>query len=82
MEDRSINWRHDTAQKKARTANRTFAIGGVSYSADSFVVAESSILRINICADKPAHRKSANHYASFFGDTANSKLTARNKREQ
>jgi len=42
------------------TANSTFAIGGVSCSTDSFVVAESSVLRMNICADKPAHRKSAN----------------------
>jgi len=44
-------------------ANSTFAIGGVSFSADSFVVTESSVLRINICAEKPAHRKSANRYA-------------------
>lgn len=43
---------------KSRTANITFAIGGVSYSADSLVVAESFVLRINICAEKPAHRKS------------------------
>ena len=40
-------------------ANSTFAIGGVSCSADSFVVAESFVLRINICGKKPAHRKSA-----------------------
>ena len=39
--------------------NSTFAIGGVSCSADSFVVAESAALRMNICAKKPAHRKSA-----------------------
>ena len=39
--------------------NSTFAIGGVSCSLDSFVVAESFVLRINICAEKPAHRKSA-----------------------
>jgi hypothetical protein len=44
---------------KSTTANRTFAISGVSLSVDSFVVAESSVLRINICAEKPAHRKSA-----------------------
>ena len=40
--------------------NSTFAIGGVSCSADSFVVAESFVLRINICGKNPAHRKSAN----------------------
>jgi hypothetical protein len=41
-------------------ANSTFAIGGVSCSADTFVVTESFVLRINICGKKPAHRKSAN----------------------
>jgi hypothetical protein len=39
--------------------NSTFAIGGVSCSADTFVVAESSVLRINISGKNPAHRKSA-----------------------
>jgi hypothetical protein len=39
--------------------NSTFAIGGISCSADSFVVAESLVLRINICGKNPAHRKSA-----------------------
>jgi len=49
-------------QTERRAAgNSTFAIGGVSCSADSFVVTESSSLRMNICAEKPAHRKSANH---------------------
>jgi len=41
-------------------ANSTFAIGGVSCSADSLVVAESFVLRMNIFGKKPAHRKSAN----------------------
>jgi hypothetical protein len=49
-----------TDTEEARTANSTFAIGGVSFTADSFVVAESSVLRMIICAEKPAHRKSAN----------------------
>ena len=39
--------------------NITFVIGGVSFSADSLVVAESFVLRINISGKKPAHRKSA-----------------------
>jgi hypothetical protein len=47
---------------KKTAYNSTFAIGGVSCPADSFVVAESFVLRINICAEKPAHRKSANRY--------------------
>jgi hypothetical protein len=56
--------RHCFVDREARTANSTFAIGGVSCSADGFVVAESSVLRINICAKNPAHRKSANRYAA------------------
>ena len=54
-----------TDEEKQRTANSSFAIGGVSCSADSFVVTASLFLRINICADKPAHRKSANRYVQF-----------------
>jgi len=49
-----------TLTKNLPAANSTFAIGGVSFSADSFMVKGSSVLRINICAEKPAHRKSAN----------------------
>ena len=47
-------------RKESRTANSTFAIGGVSFSADSFVVAESFVLRIKFSGKNPAHRKSAN----------------------
>ncbi len=42
--------------------NSTLATCGVSYPLDSFVVAESSVLRSNICAEKPAHRQSAKRY--------------------
>jgi len=40
-----------------RTAayNSTLAIGGVSSPLDSFVVAESLVLRTNFCADKPLY---------------------------
>ena len=48
------------------TANSTLAIGGVSSQLDSFVVAESSVLRINPDsnrdAEKPAHRQAAKRY--------------------
>jgi len=47
---------------KNTTANKGFAIAGVPYSADSFVVTESSVLRMNICAEKPALRHAANRY--------------------
>ena len=39
--------------------NSTLAIGGVSSPLDSFVVTESFVHRMNIGAEKPAHRKSA-----------------------
>ena len=42
--------------------NSTFAIGGVSFSADSLVVAESFVLRIKFSGKNPAHRNSANRY--------------------
>jgi hypothetical protein len=45
--------------------NSTFAIGGVSCSADSLVVAESSVLRIKFSGKNPVHRKSANRYAAW-----------------
>jgi hypothetical protein len=44
---------------KTPAPNSTFAIGGFSCSEESFVVKESFVLRMNISAEKPAHRKSA-----------------------
>jgi hypothetical protein len=41
-------------------ANSTFAIGGVSCSVDSLVVAESFVLRIKFSGKNPAHGKSTN----------------------
>ncbi|MEI8203727.1 MAG: hypothetical protein WCH34_11975 [Bacteroidota bacterium] len=32
----------------------------VQFSADTFVVNQTLVHRINICAEKPTHRKSAN----------------------
>jgi len=42
------------------------AIGGVSSALDSFLVTESSVLRTNFCAEKPAHRQSADRYRSPY----------------
>lgn len=47
------------ANKEMPAANSTLAIGGVSSPLDSFVVAESSILRTKFCGVKPTHRQSA-----------------------
>jgi hypothetical protein len=44
--------------------NSTLAIGGVPSPLDSFEVAESSVLRTNFCAEKPAHRQSSKRYAA------------------
>jgi len=51
-----------TMNRKTRNTayNSTLAIGGVSSPLDSFVLAESSVLRTNFFAEKPAHRQSAN----------------------
>jgi hypothetical protein len=47
---------------ESTATNSTLAIGGVPSPLDSFVVAESSVLRTNFCAEKPAHRQSAKRY--------------------
>ena len=55
--------------------NSTLAIGGVSSPLDSFVVAESSFLRTNFCAKKPAHRQSAKRWWQCYDDNSNIKHT-------
>jgi hypothetical protein len=61
-----------TTDRRRAAYNSTFAIGGVSCSADSFVVAESSVLRTGICGENPAHRKSAKRYVQLYdNDTEN-----------
>jgi hypothetical protein len=52
------NWTR-SKEVEAAAYNSTLAIGGVSSPLDSFVVAESFVLRINICGKSPAHRQSA-----------------------
>ena len=59
--------------KRTTPYNSTLAIGGVSSPLDSFVAAESSVLRINFCAKKPAHRKSEKRYQQPYDDSANIK---------
>jgi len=48
--------------ERITAANSTLAIGGVPSPLDSFVVEESSVLRTNFCAEKPAHRQTAKRY--------------------
>ena len=54
-----VNSKHD---RRTPTGNSTLAIGGVPSPLDSFVVVESSVLRNNFCAEKPAHRQSAKRW--------------------
>jgi len=60
-------------QNMDRTAapNSTFAIDGVSFSAGNFVVAESTVFRINICGKIPAFAKRP----TFMLDTKKTLLT-------
>jgi len=51
-----------TLTERKPAYNSTLAIGGVPSPLDSFVVAESSVLRTNFSAEKPAHRQSAKRY--------------------
>lgn len=51
--------------KEARTVYSTYPKGGVSCSADGFVVAESSVLRMKLSAKNPALRVAAKRYALF-----------------
>ena len=72
--------RHEYERREAHADNSTFTIGGVSYSADSFVVTKNSVLNINICAEKSAYLKSAQRYRYFYGDSATSNCPALIKR--
>jgi hypothetical protein len=47
-------------------ANSTYTQGWDSCLADTFVQAESSVLRTNFCAKKPALRVAAKRYAACY----------------
>lgn len=53
------------AATNSPASKKAFAIGGVSSSKDSFVVTDSSVLRMNICGKKPAHRQAAKRCGTF-----------------
>jgi hypothetical protein len=50
---------------EARTANSTYPKGGVSCSADTFVQAESSVLRMKFSGKNPALRVAAKRCATL-----------------
>jgi len=49
-------------EKEHRSDNSTYPKGGVSCSADTFVQAESSVLRMMFCGKNPALLVAANRY--------------------
>ena len=58
-------YKNDTTQLRAdrrATDNNTYPKGGVSCSADTFVQAESSVLRMKFSGKSPALRVAANRY--------------------
>jgi hypothetical protein len=60
----------------------TFELTGVSWFADTFLVKEGSVLRTNIYAENPAHRKSAkSNMQNSFRQSAVRLLYMRNKRK-
>ena len=50
--------------------NSTFAIDEVSFSADTFVVNQSLVLRINICGENRHLRQARKRYASPYDRTS------------
>jgi len=50
--------------KRRASANSGLAKGGVSCSVETFVQAQTFVLRINFCAKNPALRQAANRYRS------------------
>jgi hypothetical protein len=64
--------------KELAAYNSTYPKGGVSSPLDSLVVAESSVLRTNFCAKKPALRVAAKHYKQPM-DSNNNEGTLRHK---
>ncbi len=51
-----------TTERRTTTANSGLAKVAASFSADTFVVKESSVLRINICGGNRHLRQAANRY--------------------
>jgi len=57
--------------REERPHNSTYPKGGVSCSGDTFVQAESSVLRMKFSGKNPALRVATNRYAACLGDTTN-----------
>jgi hypothetical protein len=64
-------------KKEGRTANTGLAKVAVQYSADTFVVNQNLVLRINICGENRHLRQARKRYASCYDDQQ--QLTNRQK---
>jgi len=51
-----------TTDRRRAACNSTYPKGGVSFSEDTFVQAESSVLRMKFCGENPALRVAAKRY--------------------
>ena len=58
-----------TSENEARTGNTGLAKVAVQCSADTFVVNQSLVLRINICGENRHLRQARNRYTQAFGTT-------------
>jgi len=60
------NWKQELSRlKRLATANSTYPKGGVSCSADTFVQAGSSVLRMKFSGKNPALRVAAKRYGQY-----------------
>lgn len=53
-------------RKEERTANKVFAIMGIPCFADTYVQADSSVLRMKFNAKNPRHRQVPNCFCTRF----------------
>ena len=53
-----------TGEQRTTTANSGFALWGLTFFVETFVVKQTFVLRMNFSAKNPALRKSADRYAS------------------
>jgi len=58
----AVNMDRQTTTERTPACNSTYPKGGVSCFADTFVQAESSVLRMKFCGKSPALRVAAKRY--------------------
>jgi hypothetical protein len=58
-------------QDRKATDNKGFAIAGVPCFADTFVVNQTLVLRINICGENRHLRQARKRYSQWYDDSNN-----------